>query len=510
LSNSCQKERLQLIYQLHFTFFTKLILRLNRMKIFRLALLLLLLGAQPSCLLYGQKVQVSNEFKLPSKSPKFKIIGKNNDGIIVRLFGSEDVIEVFSDDLKLLSSKTIEFKNQEGPLQHVMLNKTGAVIFYLMQDKKMSVLFAQPVNSKFMEIGKPIAIDTIVDRKDLVASNLRFKSSADQSFTFIYYPFFAAGEVQSVRFICLDRALQSIYNKNIPIGREEAALESSRSLIDNSGNACLILKSQTRNEYNVFRAAANGDVSAFNISLPKRVFGEPSIESDNKNGNILFSSFYDDAAEPTEEVANGFLFLSVNAENGEVRDKTITPFDKEFITSLTGRETRENGRLYTFNLKKTVLRNDGGGLVIAESFIKEEREVPMVGIQPGFNTYRTSSIYQFNDIIAFSFNAKGVVEWNAVMRKKQASEDDNGAFSSFFIANQKDRLRLIYLDDISSSSDLNEYVLQSNGKSERKTLINQEVSDVMLLPKSGRQVSPDAVVIPSYKSGVLKLIKINY
>jgi hypothetical protein len=105
---------------------------------------------------------------------------------------------------------------------------------------------------------------------------------------------------------------------------------------------------------------------------------------------------------------------------------------------------------------------------------------------------------------------RGAVEWNAVMRKKQASEDDNGAFSSFFIANQKDRLRLIYLDDISSSSDLNEYVLQSNGKSERKTLINQEVSDVMLLPKSGKQVSPDAVVIPSYKSGVLKLIKINY
>jgi hypothetical protein len=86
-----------------------------------------------------------------------------------------------------------------------------------MQDKKMSVLFAQPVNSKFMEIGKPIAIDTIVDRKDLVASNLRFKSSADQNFTFIYYPFFAAGEVQSVRFICLDRHCNLFTTKIFPL-----------------------------------------------------------------------------------------------------------------------------------------------------------------------------------------------------------------------------------------------------------------------------------------------------
>lgn len=471
---------------------------------------ILVLGIGSATLAMAQKVQVSNEFKLPNKSPKFKVIGKNNDGILVRLFGSEDVLEIFSDDLKLLNSKTIEFKNQEGPLQHIMLNKTGAVIFYLMQDKKMSVLFAQPVNSKLMEIGKPIAIDTIIDRKDLVASNLRFKTSADQNFTFIYYPFFAAGEVQSVRFVCLDRSLQTLYNKNIPLGREEAALESSRSLIDNAGNASLILKGTNRSDYNVFRVAANGEVSTYNIVLPKRIFGEPSIETDNKNGTLLLSAFYDDGAEAGEEVANGFLFLTMDGATGEWKSQTMTPFDKEFITTLTGRETRENGRLYTFNLKKTVLRNDGGGLVVAESFIKDEREVPMVGIQPGFNTFRTSSIYQFNDIIAFSFNAQGVVEWNAVLRKKQASEDDNGAFSSFFIANQKDVLRFIYLDDISSSADLNEYVLHSNGKSERKTLLNQEVSDLMLLPKSGRQIAPDAVVIPSYKSGVLKLTKINY
>ena len=72
-----------------------------------------------------------------------------------------------------------------------MLNKTGAVIFYLEQDKKRSLLYAQPVGAKFVEIGKPVLIDSIFDRKELVASNLRFKASIDQSHLMIYYPYFS-------------------------------------------------------------------------------------------------------------------------------------------------------------------------------------------------------------------------------------------------------------------------------------------------------------------------------
>src|SRR5688572_28780108 len=69
----------------------------------------------------AQVADISNPTKLPLKTGKFKIIGKNNDGIVVRLYGTEDVINVYSDDLKLAASKTIEYKNQTGLLQHIML-----------------------------------------------------------------------------------------------------------------------------------------------------------------------------------------------------------------------------------------------------------------------------------------------------------------------------------------------------------------------------------------------------
>lgn len=468
-----------------------------------------------SIILNAQVVDISAPTKLPAKTGKFKVVGKNNDGIMVRLYGTEDVLNIYSSDLKLTASKTIIFKNQTGMLQHIMLNKTGSVVFYLFQDKKFSILYAQPLSGKFAEIGKPVAIDTIYDRKELVANNLRFKASVDQNYLFVYYPFFSGGQVQSTRYICLDRALNKIYNRDVAIQRSEKELENSQALLDNNGNAYLILKPARKGEgeqYDVFMVSATGDGGYYSLYTDKAIFGEPGFEIDNKNGNLIISGFYDDDTRKGEGEANGFMYASFDPANGTPVSKKYTLLDKEFMTELTNRSSNELGKLYTFNVKKIMLRNDGGVLVIAESFIKDVREsVSAISMQPGFsNSTREYSVYQFNDIVAFSMNSKGEEEWSNIMRKKQVSEDDNGVFSSFLIVNEKDRLHFLYMDEISTAGGISEYSLSSDGISMRKNLFNQEAKDVMLLPKLGKQISPNESIIPSYKNGSLQLVKITY
>jgi hypothetical protein len=462
----------------------------------------------------GQTVQVSSAFKLPSKTGKFRVVGKNNDGIILRLYGIEDVIDVFDETLKLTSTRTIDFKGETGLLQYIMLNKTGAVIFYLSQDKKYSVLMAQPVNSKFIEIGKPLVVDTIYDRKDLVASNLRFRPSVDQSSLMIYYPYFTGNTFASAKFICVDRAIHPLFNKTIPFNRDEKEIEDSKSLVDNNGNTFFILKPESKtegNNFDVFRISGTGDFSMFSIKTERSVFSEPYFDIDNRNGNLVMSAFYNNNKR-AEDVANGFYYASYNPTTGVVVKTGNTPFTAEFIQELTGRPTTpDKAKLYTFTIRKCVLRNDGGSLIIAESFIRDTRETPIqVGFQPGFGNYHTSYIFQFNDIIAFSIKPDGDMEWHAVMKKKQSSEDDNGVYSSFLTVNEKDRLRFLFLDDISTAGILNQYTLTSDGKTDRKAVLNQEDKDVMLLPKSGRQVSPNEAVMPSYINGMLKLVRITY
>lgn len=465
----------------------------------------------------AQVVQVSNPSKLPAKSGKFKVIGQNSDGVIVRLYGMEDVIQVYGDEMKLVTTKTISFKNQNGPLQYIMLNKTGAVIFYLQQDRKYSLLWAQPVNGKFIEIGKPILIDSIVDRRELVASNLRFKQSVDQSYMMVYYPYFSAiGNIEAVRFVCVDQGLKVRYNKTAIVNRPEKELENSKTLIDNQGNMFILFRPETDNNtvrYDVIRLDGEGNMTDYSIATEQRLFGEPYFDIDNKNGNLVMAGFFDAGRGESEAAANGFLYASYDPANGTLVKKQYTAFTKQFIGELTGRENVTNLSLYTFNIRRCMLRNDGGTLIVAESFIKDSREtaVPM-SFQPGYNntSYRTTEIFQFNDIIAFSLKPDGVMDWSSILRKKQTSEDDNGAYSSFLIMNEKDKLHFIYLDDVSNSGVLNEYVLQSEGRSNRVTLFNQEERDLLVLPKMGKQISPNQVVLPSYKGNTLRLVKIIY
>ncbi len=461
----------------------------------------------------AQTVEVSNAYKLPSKTNKFRIQGKNNDGIIVRLYGAQDVIDVFDESLKLVNTRTIDFKGQSGPLQYIMLNKTGAVIFYLSQDKKYSVLLAQPVNSKFIEIGKPLVIDTIYDRKEMIASNLRFRASVDQSYLMIYYPYFFGTTLTSAKFICVDRSLHALYNKTVPFNRDEKELEDSKTLIDNNGGCFFILNPLSAAEgniYDVFHFSPAGDFSTYNIHTEKAVFSDPYFEIDNRNGNLVMNAFYNDDKH-AEDVANGFFYASYRPDSGTVIKSGYTPFTQDFIKELTGRAITDKPKLYTFTIRKSVLRNDGGSMILAESFIRDTREVPIqVGFQPGFGNYHTAYVYQFNDLIAFSIDPDGQLQWHAVMKKKQSSEDDNGVYSSFLAVNEKDRLRFLYLDEISLSGILNQYTLTSDGRVDRKAVMNQEDKDVMLLPKSGRQVAPNEVVMPSYLNGMLKLVKITY
>ena len=150
-------------------------------------------------------------------------------------------------------------------------------------------------------------------------------------------------------------------------------------------------------------------------------------------------------------------------------------------------------------------------MLTAESYIKDSREQTIaLGVQPGYNTYRTTEVFQFNDIITFSLNPSGEMEWHSVLRKKQSSEDDNGVYSSYLMLNEKDKLHFLYLDDALTSASLNEYSLTSTGKQDKKLLTYQEEQDIMLMPKLGKQTAPDEVVIPSYKSGSLRLVKVTF
>jgi len=477
------------------------------------ALLLLLLPLMGM----AQNIDVSAPTKLTNRAPKFKIIGKNEDGYVVRLYGTEDVLQAFSSDLRLVASRTLQYKNQNGLLQHVQLNRKGANVFYLISEKTKSTLIAQPLSGRFADAGQNVSLDTLYDRPDLCSANLRVKQSLNQAFLLFYYPYFRNDKIESIRTICVDRALNVVYARTVLLDRPEEEMEAARVAIDNNGNSYLAFvadkkKSTTEGEnIIVYKVSGETDtVQVNNLRIDKNLFGEMYFEADNQNNSVVLCGFYDDADTKNEAAAYGFFYSRFDPDSVGPPVLTYTTFSPSFMNELTGRQTSDT-KLFTFNIKKVILRNDGGALFLAESLIKDTRETVFNSqFSPTFNSIQRTTYYQYNDIIAYSITPDGKEDWHSVMRKKQVSEEDNGIFSSFLITNEKERLRLLFLDEITTGAVLTEYTVSSTGETVKNQLLAQETKDVMLLPKAGKQVSPNEVVMPSYLRNMLRLVKITY
>ena len=266
----------------------------------------------------AQTADVSAPARMSGKLNKVRIIGKNQDGYVVRFSGSgEETIHIYDNDLKLSSARTLDFKNGDGDLQHILLNKSGASLFYLHSDKKQTVLMMQPVNSKFIEMSKAIVIDTFADHHDLVDANLHFKGSIDQNYLLFYYPVFADDKISSMQMTCIDRSGMLIYKVYLPINRPEKDMEYARCLVDNNGNSYLVFTAEKEDkeitnaaQYFVIRMdKSSGKQTTFNLKCEKNIFGEPQFDIDNVNGNLIFCGFYDEKGDPADPAANGFFYL---------------------------------------------------------------------------------------------------------------------------------------------------------------------------------------------------------
>lgn len=469
--------------------------------------------------LQGQVTDVSAPQKLSSKTARFKILGKNNDGYVVRLYGNEENIFVYDENLKIKSSRLLEIKGEKPGIFHIQLNKSGGVIYYSTHDKKNAAIFAQPVNGKFTESGRPLLIDSILHDNNFQPNNVRVSFSADQSHLAIYFPLLGSSGINGLRMLILDRALGVRFAQTLPLQVKAEQIEAAHCLLDNNGRVVLALnfkegdKNKPAPDYFSMYVCdpESGIFGTWNYRSPKSVFGETLLRLDARNRQLIACGFYEEEESTGSETsASGIFYARLDPASGEVIRESWMPFPSAFIRELTGRENAPK-KLYTFSLKEAIIRLDGGALFLAESFVKDSREY----ISPGqfntpFNSFRTVNIYQYNDIIAFSLDSNAVAEWYAVMPKKQVSEDDNGAYSSFLLMNQKSHLNLLYLDEISSSGSLLNYRLSSSGQKDKKAILDQGLKEVMLLPKLGKQVSPSEIIIPSYLRNALRLLRIAY
>src|SRR5690606_36310418 len=185
-------------------------------------------------------------------------------------------------------------------------------------------------------------------------------------------------------------------------------------------------------------------------------------------GNFVIAGMY---SERNTGRAQGFFFLRYHP--GLPAEISTLPFDEALLAEVYGKDVALSRGLTDFRIRQIALRQDGGGVVIAEVNKEFSRRsgVPMRR-ENGLYVRGGWVDYYVEDLLLFAIHPDGTEHWKKVLRKRQYSQDDDAIYSSYFLFKTPNPLRFLFNDEIKQENTVGGYEVSGTGQVERKTVFN--------------------------------------
>ncbi len=468
----------------------------------------------------AQDVVTSEPQKLSNKTPNLRILGKNNEGIIIYKFGKGvDIVEAYSSNLMLKWSQNLNIKQENSSIDEIFLYPDYSLAFFKTVNKDNTVVFAQKLSSKFKGDGKFMVMDTLYHGKQYINVGMKVLHSQDKAHIALYYPIVSnSGLLERIKVVGINNQMELLYRQDVAFPEVSADFGLVSVKAVNNNQLVFLFENYNRGkkkfagekEYLVYQYDGNtGTVTNIGFTLERPIYGLLRLEVDNVNNKLTVAGFYTD--EQRNE-ALGYFIENWDLANKLVNGHQYQAFPTTLLRQVVGGDTARNiTGLSSFKPKELILRFDGGIVLVAESEYSSMESENMPTFMPSAGpSFRTVNVYYFNDILVLSTKADGTVDWHNVLRKKQISEDDEGFFSSYTIHTMDGQLRFVYNEEIFYKTNVNEYIVDAKGVSARNFLFNAGTKDLMLAPGIAKQISGRELLIPSFRNRSIKFVKITF
>ncbi|MEZ4916984.1 MAG: hypothetical protein R2836_08370 [Chitinophagales bacterium] len=466
----------------------------------------------------AQNVNVSSGIKLTNKAPKFRIAGKlNNRYLAERYKDNYHILDVYNGYLKLQSSKTIPIQSNEY-IKKLWINPQQSWLIKLNHSNNYSTINALQLDDKIRFADKPIVIDTLREKSDLLNNNLRTQLSLDENLILFYTPIFENGSIKSFYTKVVNNKLETVASKYLTDNYLINQYFVDVFLLNDGSYVFITTNDRESDNADYFITyIKNGQVKTSVYNPIQDVFKKIEFEIDYKTNSLIASGFYREPKENKRDNtgASKLFVTKIDLNNFETTYTDIVPITESFYNKLTGKASETTPpQLYTFYINNIIPKNDGGCLVLAESYFKNEEESlnNYYFSVSGMNTYSSSTIYNFNDILVYNVDSNGIIDKEniGIIRKKQISTNDNGSYSSFYTANLQNELQLIYLDEIDNEGQLLAESIEPHEDSKNKVVMNIGGNEVVPIVKMSMQTAPNEILIPSMSRSKFKLIKLVF
>ncbi len=279
----------------------------------------------------------------------------------------------------------------------------------------------------------------------------------------------------------------------------------------------------------VMKAATADTFAIRDIGASDRILDELNIKIDNHNKRYILSAFYYKQRRGNIE---GVYTVIWDKTTDEKLKETVTILSEDLRNLAKSSESNNKMAFDDFFIKHIIVKKDGGYVIVSESEFVTSRGTsfnrsdylyggaPLDYYSPYNNYYNPYSPYNHygmgqmsrfsaEDILILSFDKNSNLEWSNVITKSQF-DDENDLQISFKMVNTGGEVHFLYNESEKRTSLLTDQSDSSDGKITHYPTFHNLDKGYEFLPRHGKQISSNQIVIPCIYKNYLCFAKVDF
>jgi hypothetical protein len=436
----------------------------------------------------------------------YELAGKLQDEYIVyRLRGGDHELLFFDERLQLRRERQIfPSGNRQEPLA-VKVRDSTIALCYISREKEGGYALRVEQYSAF---GLPL--DTaIVSRYKYSSPSPEVAFSEDEQILLAYDVLYNKGVEVAAFHMGL---MNPVWQRSIAFDNPDSPLDLEQVLVTNGAELFMVFDRNNQkgkieeHHLDIFHFDYATDSSQrIIIGMAEYLITDARYAYDELNDRVVGTGF---VSQDNPSRSDGIFYFGFDPAYPEGQSLSILEIPKSLISSILSTPAiQKDQSLEGLKAKNLVLRKDGGALLAAEITRVIERQIASSGRMVSANF---SIDYYYEDVLLLAIHPEGTLHWHSVLHKRQFSQDDNGIYSSFFMATTPEALRFVFNDEIRYENTVSEYVVNGLGRQFRSSVLSTENQKLRLRFSDAMQVGPNELIVPSDFRNKLRLVRIRY
>ena len=475
----------------------------------------------------AQVVTFSDVDEEDTKDMKFEIIGKLNGNIhVYKSHRDSHYITLYNATMQQISKTKLDFLTRNTTNESFLLYPNYYCFFYEYVKKGIDYLMVAQFDNNGKEIGVPKQLDTTNNASTENTKIYTVISSEDKQKIMVLKVATREDKSNIVNSFLFDNNLNLLKKSDIFIQMKERNSKLSEFQIDNDGDFNFVRSSGSGSTDIVNKVtlitkkAIDETASMMDLNLNGDYLDDIKMKVDNYNKHILITTLY--SKQRGGNVDGFFCFLWDKNTKKEILNTNLT-FSDEFRADAKD-ESSVKTALNDFYLRNVVMKQDGGFMISAECAYQTTTSVDPYNRWNSFGggfgsggmynnpynrVYNNITHYFTDNVIIFSVDISGKMEWSNVIRKNQ-TDDNTEDKISYGIANSGDKVHFIFNMQSKRGDYLTEQTISPDGQLVRSPGFKVMEKGYDFMPKHGKQTGIRQIVVPCLYRSYICFSKIDF